>query len=91
MLEQYEKKAQLNLKKVQGQVALIQNMINDKRYCVDVAQQVNAAIGMLRKVNDLILESHLNTCAAAKLNSKKKEERENFVRDLIYNFRITNK
>lgn len=91
MLEQYEKKAQLNLKKIQGQIALIQNMINDKRYCVDVAQQVNAAIGMLRKVNDLVLESHLNTCAAERLKSGKKEEREKFVKDLVYNFRITNK
>lgn len=91
MIRPYTDKIELNLKKVQGQVNLIQKMIDNKRYCVDVAQQVNAAIGMLKKVNDLILESHLSTCAAHKLNSKKKEEREEFVKELIHNFRITDK
>lgn len=89
MIEPYTNRIQLNLKKVQGQVNLIQDMINEERYCVDVAQQVNAAIGLLKKVNDLILESHLNTCAAHKLNSKNKEDREKFVKELIQNFKIT--
>jgi len=91
MIEPYADKIQLNLKKVQGQISLIQKMIDEGKYCVDVAQQVNAAVGMLKKANDLILESHLNTCAAHKLNSRKKEERENFVKELIHNFRITDK
>lgn len=91
MIEPYADKIRLNLKKVQGQISLIQKMIDERKYCVDVAQQVNAAIGMLKKANDLILESHLNTCAAHKLNSRKKEEREKFVKELIHNFRITDK
>lgn len=89
MIEPYVSKIQLNLKKVQGQTSLIQKMIDEHKYCVDVAQQVNAAIGILKKTNDLILESHLNTCAANKLNSKNKEERSTFIKDLIRNFRIT--
>lgn len=89
MIEPYKSKVQLNLKKAQGQINLLQKMIDEKRYCVDVAQQVNATIGLLRKVNDLVLEGHLNSCAAHKLNSKKKEEREDFVKELIKNFRIT--
>lgn len=91
MIEPYTGKIQLNLKKVQGQLNLIQKMIDKERYCVDVAQQVNAAIGILKRTNDLILESHLNTCAAHKLNSRKKEEREEFVKELIHNFRITDR
>lgn len=89
MIEPYKGKALLNLKKAQGQINLLQKMIEEQRYCVDVAQQVNATIGLLKKVNDLILEGHLNSCAAHKLNSKKKEDRENFVKELIKNFRIT--
>ncbi|MFA6097301.1 MAG: metal-sensing transcriptional repressor [Candidatus Paceibacterota bacterium] len=89
MIEPYKSKVQLNLKKAQGQINLLQKMIDDKRYCVDVAQQVNATIGLLKRANDLILEGHLNSCAAHKLNSKKKEERESFVKELIKNFKIT--
>lgn len=91
MIEPYSSKIQLNLKKAQGQINLIQNMIESQRYCVDIAQQVNATIGLLKKANDLILESHLNTCAAHKLNSKNKEERAEFVQELIQNFKVTAK
>ncbi len=89
MIDPYKGKALLNLKKAQGQINLLQKMIEEQRYCVDVAQQVNATIGLLKRVNDLILEGHLNSCAAHKLNSKKKEDREGFVKELIKNFRIT--
>lgn len=89
MLKPYADKAQLNLKKVLGQVKLIQVMLEEGKYCMDIAQQVNAAIGLLKKTNDLILESHLNTCAAAKLNSKQRNVREEFVQELIRNFRVT--
>jgi len=88
MIEPYKNKVQLNLKKAQGQINLLKKMIDEQRYCVDIAQQVNAAIGMLKKVNDLILEGHLNSCAVHKLNSKKKAEREKFVKELIKNFKI---
>jgi DNA-binding FrmR family transcriptional regulator len=91
MIEPYRSKAQINLKKTQGQIILIQKMIDEGKYCVDIAQQVNSAIGMLKKVNDLILESHLNTCAIHKLVSKEKDEREKFAKELIHNFRITDK
>lgn len=91
MIEPYTNKVKINLKKVQGQISLIQKMIEEERYCVHVAQQINAAIGILRKTNDLILESHLNTCAASRLNSKNKDERSEFVKELIQNFKITSK
>lgn len=91
MIEPYKSKVQLSLKKVQGQINLIQRMIDEGRYCVDVAQQVNAATGMLKKVNDLVLENHLHTCAIHKLNSKDALEREEFAKELIRNFRLTGK
>ncbi len=89
MIDPYKGKALLNLKKAQGQINLLQKMIEEQRYCVDVAQQVNATIGLLKRVNDLILEGHLNSCAAHKLNSTKQAHRQGFLKELIKNFRIT--
>ena len=89
MTEEHDKKIVTNLKKAHGQITHINAMIVDKRYCIDIAQQVNAAIGLLRQVNNFILESHLLSCGRHKLNSKDKKEREEFIRELIKTFNIT--
>jgi DNA-binding FrmR family transcriptional regulator len=91
MLEPYKSKLKLNMKKVQGQINLIQKMMDEDRYCVDVAQQINAAVGILKNSNNMILESHLNSCGAKKMNSKSKTERAAFVKELIQAFNLTTK
>ena len=91
MKEPYLGKIKINLKKVEGQIKLLNKMLEDKRYCIDVAQQVNAAIGILKQTNNLILESHLNTCATSKLSSDRKGVREDFVKELVKTFNLTGK
>ncbi|KKQ40999.1 MAG: hypothetical protein US58_C0007G0010 [Candidatus Magasanikbacteria bacterium GW2011_GWA2_37_8] len=91
MQEPYLGKIKINLKKVEGQIKLLNKMLEDKRYCIDVAQQVNAAIGILKQTNNLILESHLNTCATSKLSSDRKGVREDFVKELVKTFNLTGK
>lgn len=91
MLDSYAAKVKANLKKTMGMINRINKMIEEDRYCIDVAQQVNAAIGFLRQANNLILESHLNSCGGHKLSSKNKEERDQFVKELIRSFTVTTK
>lgn len=67
----------------------IQKMVQDDRYCMDIAQQCNAALGLLRSGNALILESHLNSCAGHKLGSKDSAEKEKFVSELMQVFNIS--
>ncbi len=40
----------------------IEKMLAEKSYCTDIAQQINATIGLLRSANMVLLESHLQTC-----------------------------
>lgn len=87
----YKSKIELNLKKANGQIKLLEKMVKDGRYCIDIAQQVNATIGLLKKINDFILENHLLTCGAKKLNSKKKNDRIDFTHELMKAFTVTNK
>lgn len=89
MTPQHQAKVQMNLKKAQGQLNLIHKMMEEKRYCVDIAQQVNAAIGLLKKINSTILESHLISCGGAKLNSTDEKERQDFAEELIKAFTLT--
>jgi DNA-binding FrmR family transcriptional regulator len=91
MIEPYTGKIKLNLKKVHGQLSLIDKMIAEDRYCLDIAQQVNAAVGMLKQINNHILESHLLSCGAHKLESKDVKVRQDFVKELMRVFDQTKK
>ncbi|KKQ27577.1 MAG: Metal-sensitive transcriptional repressor [Candidatus Magasanikbacteria bacterium GW2011_GWC2_37_14] len=91
MIEPYTGKIKINLKKVHGQLALIDKMIVENRYCLDIAQQVNAAIGILKQVNNHILESHLLSCGTNKLESKSEKVRLEFVKELMKVFDQTKK
>lgn len=91
MLATYENKIKTNLKKVHGQLGLIDKMMGEKRYCVDIAQQVNAAIGLLKQINNYILEGHLLSCGASKLNSKNEATKLAFAQELVRTFDLTKK
>ena len=56
MLPDYKTKILSNIKKTRGLMDTIQKMLEEDRYCMDVAQQVNAALGLLRSANATILE-----------------------------------
>lgn len=55
-------KAVQALKTSKGQIEGIIKMIEDGRYCVDIANQIIAAQALLKKANMLILKQHLNHC-----------------------------
>ncbi len=50
------------LRKMEGQVRGIQQMIDDDRYCLDVVQQINALTAAAREVSLIVLEDHLRGC-----------------------------
>ncbi|KAB7705549.1 metal-sensing transcriptional repressor [Bacillus aerolatus] len=60
-----EKEQLINrLKRIEGQVRGIQNMIENDRYCVDVLTQVSAINAALKKVSFHMLERHTNHCVS---------------------------
>ena len=52
----------LRLRKLEGQVRGIQQMIAEDRYCLDVVQQVNALTAGAQAVALKVLEDHLRSC-----------------------------
>ena len=66
----------LRLKKVEGQVRGIQNMIQERRYCIDLLSQINAVTGALRKIESGILQNHLQHCVNDAIKSKNKKNAE---------------
>lgn len=50
------------LKTAAGQIEGVVRMIDEKKYCIDISNQIMAAQAILAKVNKEILNAHLSTC-----------------------------
>lgn len=60
----------LRLRKMEGQVRGLQQMIAEDRYCLDVVQQVNALTSAAREVSLLVLENHLRAAVTEAVNAQ---------------------
>lgn len=62
---QEELKDLLNrLKRIEGQVRGIQNMVENNVYCADILTQVSAVSSALNSFNKVLLANHVRTCVA---------------------------
>lgn len=66
-------------------------MVEEDRYCLDVAQQLNATLGILRNANATILKNHLQTCGGQKLASRDEKIREEFIEELVRTFDVSSR
>ena len=57
-----KEKAAQKLKTVRGQIDGIIKMIEEDRYCIDISTQILSAIGLLKKANIDVLNSHIRSC-----------------------------
>jgi DNA-binding FrmR family transcriptional regulator len=68
-------KALGHLKTAGGQIDGIIRMIGEDRYCIDVSNQIQAAIALLKKANLIVLKQHMNTCVADAVRAKDGSEK----------------
>lgn len=71
------------LARIEGQVKGIRAMVQDDRYCVDILLQLSAVISALKKVEDLVMENHLNTCVTDALKSEDEKESQLKISELM--------
>ena len=71
------------LKTARGQIDGILKMIDDDRYCVDVMTQIMATQAILKKVNSIILEGHLEHCVNDAFTNGNKEEQQEKISGVI--------
>lgn len=64
-----KKQVEVRLKRIEGQVRGLQNMVAVDTYCVDVITQTSAVRKALSAVEDLLLENHLSTHVVAQMKS----------------------
>ena len=68
-------KALGHLKTARGQVDGIIRMVEEDRYCIDVSNQISAAIALLKKANLIILKQHMNTCVMDAMKAENGSEK----------------
>ncbi len=57
-----------------GQLRKVIEMVENNKYCIDILHQSQAVQKALRETDNLILENHLNTCAADAIKKGKGKE-----------------
>lgn len=50
------------LRRVEGQIRGIAQMVSDERYCIDILHQLQAVRAALSKVESLVLKDHAACC-----------------------------
>lgn len=75
--------ARKRLNRVKGQVEAISRMLDEKKYCMDIVQQLRAASSALKGVEQEILKNHLEVCVRQAMVSKDAFEIHNKIDEII--------
>jgi DNA-binding FrmR family transcriptional regulator len=69
--------------RIEGQVRGLRGMVADRRYCLDVLDQVEAIRAALAAAGGLILRNHIETCVASAVASPDAPERDRKISELV--------
>lgn len=58
------------LNRIKGQVEGVERMINERRYCPEIVQQIKAARAALKGLEATIIESHMRHCVKEAIASR---------------------
>ena len=60
-----------SLRRIEGQVRGITKMIEEKKYCIDILDQIKAVKNAISTVEGRVLKTHLKACVKDALRSDK--------------------
>lgn len=71
------------LRRIEGQVRGIAQMLADDRYCIDILHQIQAVKAALTKVESSVLKNHAACCVRDAISSGDAEEQKTKFNELI--------
>ncbi len=71
------------LRRIEGQVRGVAQMVEDERYCIDILHQVQAVKAALGKAEDEILKNHAACCVSEAIASGDAEEQKLKFHELV--------
>jgi len=82
MLPDNKKKVLAAIKRLNGLIAKIEEMVQNDAHCPSVLEMALAMKGHIEYIQSQVLASHLQTCAPKRL-AEEGRERETFIRELL--------
>ena len=73
-------------KQARGTLEKVIAMIEEDKYCPEVIQQADSAVGLLKSVKKELLAGHLDTCAYDRM----KENKESAIKELLKIYNLSN-
>lgn len=74
------------LKKIEGQVKGIQKMVEQRKYCIDIINQITAAHRALDVVGLEIMKRHIQSCVTEAIKHNRPQEKVDELMQTIYRF-----
>jgi len=71
------------LRRIEGQIKGIQKMVEEKKYCIDIVNQVHASINALRRVAEKILSKHMEHCVVDAMKGKSEQQKKEKIGEII--------
>ena len=71
------------LRRVEGQVKGIQRMVEGEQYCMDIVNQIHAAVRALYSVSEKVMFRHIEGCVASTFKGGSKADRANKANELM--------
>ena len=73
----------VSLRRIEGQVRGVQKMIEEERYCIDILTQLHSIVGAILRVEDDVLEKHLQGCVTTGLKEGSAFEQKEKVGEIL--------
>ena len=79
------------LRSIEGHVRGVGRMVEEGAYCIDLIKQTLASQRAIDKLNAMLLEDHLEHCAAAAISAADPAERRRTINELLEVFEMSGK
>ena len=73
----------VGLRRIEGQVRGIQRMIEDRKYCIDILNQIYAIKGALSRVEEKILKKHFEHCVTEAVKGTSEKEKQQKLDEIL--------
>lgn len=74
---------QKRLNRIEGQVPGLAKMVDEDRYCIDIATQISAVRAALRRAEEKILKDHVAHCVEHAIRSGDKSDQRRIFAELM--------
>lgn len=81
-----EHDATVRLKRIEGQIQGIQRMVAQRKYCIDIVNQITAVRKALDQVALVLTHRHINSCVTEAIRSKHGEQKVEELMETIHRF-----